>query len=87
MKKMLLEIAEKEIIETYGETASITNVLQYAFEEHIISGNAIRDYCVRHVYKKMKHETKQKDAHIIWEIEATMDVPYQTTYRILNPDK
>lgn len=82
MKKEVIRLAEEEIREIYGDQATCTNALEYAFESYLIDGKSARDYQIRIEFKKARQEQPKRTRNkIIQDLEVRFEVSSWTIFR------
>jgi hypothetical protein len=82
MKQEVIKLAEEEIKEIYGNHATCSNALEYAFESYLIDGKSARDYQIRIEFKKAKKKEPQRSNNkIIQDLEVKFDVSSWTVFR------
>ena len=75
---------KKEIKKVYGDTADVSQVIEYFWSNYLLDPKSARNYNIRYEYTIKTQEKGLSRNRTINEIEAEMDIPYGTIYSVLN---
>ena len=72
----------------YGEMVSITNVIEFLFENHVCTYDGVRNYYIRERYKEIKvEEPERSDNKIFLDISIETDMSKSMTRLVVFPVK
>jgi hypothetical protein len=86
VKEETVSLISKSVREKYGEMVSVSNVIQFLFDNHVATFEGFRNYYIRHRFTQEKEaDPKPSDRSVCLQIASEVGLSPESIRYIVYP--